>query len=934
MHKFRTILSVVATAAMVLGTMGAATASAASVTNETRADFIAQLDQSLGIQPVFPTSPDFSDVPTTNADYGYIEAAFQKGFINGISAGFFGPSLPITRAEAAKILVEAYEGGNYTPTQTATTYTDNASIPTALVGYVAEANSLNLMVGFTSGAFGPEAYLTTAQEVHLVAQLKAAIAAAGFKVSASSTDVAVGQIVTLSSTSVGTTTFTATGANSSSALVSGSSFVASAAGNYTVTGTDAAGNTATVTIGVYGSAAALKVSAPATVVANGVGSTTVTVSVVDANGNVVANDSGSAVTLSGPTNAVTFGSQSATVATVNGVATYTLTNGVIPGAADTLTATDTTDLGAGYTSPSVTVTATAQTPTSLSVTAPSYISANQSSTSTNADVQVLDQTGNPMLYGTFGFSVAISGPATFAAGSTTAQSLGYTGNGNAANPAEAQVTIYDEQGTTGAITLTASATNLKSGTATVTAVIAGSPAAIQLTAPSTTSFSEDNGATGIEYQYQAVDSHNYPVAFATKPTATVQTSGGSATNFTVVNNYDATTGAGTVTITDTSGKADAGSYTIQLSDSSNTLTSSATDTFTETAGAAKDVSVSAPSFVGAANPSATVSAQLIDAYGNNVTTAGIPVDFSATGANSASETLSATQVDSNANGVASITVSGPAYVGYIYGATAQAVINGTPSTGASATFKVANTVAATVGVSLKDTVEGANYSYDYVGSSGIASSSDTVQLTFSANDQYGTPITTGDTLNVTFSGNGSVGGTVQAATYGTVTVNSDGSWTVTLDPSTGTAVVTAQAVAAGNMAVTATDASVASGPSGSANMDIVAGKAVHYALFDTSGNDVSTTQADLGSGLTVSANTPVELFLEPVDAAGNSTFVGAQTTVDLSSALAGGNFRLSATGSNVTSVTLPAGTGSYPVYYVNGTAGTYFLNNGSGGFVQ
>jgi hypothetical protein len=178
MHKFRTILSVVATAAMVLGTMGAATASAASV-NETRADFIAQLDQSLGIQPVNPSTPDFSDVPASNADYGYIEAAYQKGFVNGIAKGFFGPTLPITRAEAAKILVEAYEGGNYTPTQTSTTFTDNASIPTALVGYVAEAASLKLMLGFTSGGFGPEAYLTTAQETHLIAQLKALEATGG-----------------------------------------------------------------------------------------------------------------------------------------------------------------------------------------------------------------------------------------------------------------------------------------------------------------------------------------------------------------------------------------------------------------------------------------------------------------------------------------------------------------------------------------------------------------------------------------------------------------------------------------------------------------------------------------------------------------------------------------------------------------------------------
>ena len=146
---------------------------------ETRAQFVVQLDQSLGIQKISPAVPTFSDVPTSNPDYRYIEAAYQAGFINGIGGSEFGPSDPITRAEAAKILVEAYEGGNYTPTATTTGFTDNAAIPPPLVPYVAQAATLGLMRGLPSGQFDPEAYLTQAQEAHLVTQLDTVVATKG-----------------------------------------------------------------------------------------------------------------------------------------------------------------------------------------------------------------------------------------------------------------------------------------------------------------------------------------------------------------------------------------------------------------------------------------------------------------------------------------------------------------------------------------------------------------------------------------------------------------------------------------------------------------------------------------------------------------------------------------------------------------------------------
>ncbi|EQD46636.1 S-layer domain protein, partial [mine drainage metagenome] len=159
------------------------------------------LDLQLGIKPVYPATPTFSDVPASSPYYGYIEAAFQKGITNGFTNGTFGPDLPLTRAEAAKYEVVAYGDGTAAQGITSTTFTDNASIPTALIGYVAEAAKVGLLKGFPNNTFQPMAYLTVSQEQHLLAQLKSAMSQSAsvdtLKLTASSTDVGPGQFVTL-----------------------------------------------------------------------------------------------------------------------------------------------------------------------------------------------------------------------------------------------------------------------------------------------------------------------------------------------------------------------------------------------------------------------------------------------------------------------------------------------------------------------------------------------------------------------------------------------------------------------------------------------------------------------------------------------------------------------------------------------------------------
>ena len=950
MHKFRTALSVVATTAMVLGTMGVAAAAgttSSSSVNETRAEFVMQLDESLGISPVSPSTPTFTDVPASSQYYGYIEAAYQKGYISGFTATTFGPNQPITRAEAAKVLVEAYEGGNFKPTATSTTFTDNSMIPTALVGFVAEAKTLGLMKGFVNGSFGPNSNLTTAQEGDLVAQLKSVLASASFKVSASSTDVGVGQIVTLSSTGSGTVTYSVAGANASSALISGSSFVASAAGNYTVTGTTTGGQTASVTIGVYGAAVGLKISAPATVVANGASTTNVTVSVVDANGNVVAGNTDDITLTSTNTYAagVSIGSASAsgTAATqaVNGVATFVLTSGSVPGSSTTLTATDTTS-GTTVANPLSTdyqasVSSTAQTATSLGVTGSQYLSVNGSGPSTTFDVQVLDQTGNAMLYGTYPFSASVSGPADFADGTTGPESYAYNGTGPTGTN-EAAVTVDGLQGQTGAITLTVSGSGLKSGTGSVTAVISGSATAIQLTAPSTTSFAQ--GSASSEYTMSVVDAHGYPVSAPSGNVLVAITSGTTVENGTggtfelynaagtaVISPAAAPTSSGTeysyaslangFTVFDSNATTgDAGSYSIQLTDESgNGLTASATSAFTETAATPKQVVLSGATDISAANPVDTITAQLEDQYGNNVSDAGAVISLTSAGPHTV--TLSADQVTTNSSGAATFTASVPAYTvtGYSVSMTG-ATYNATTLTYSSTLdFAVTSTVATSIAINLT------NVGTNYQNASSLAQAGDPVEAVVYAKDQYGNPVAN-DSITLTFGGTGTFVANPSSSTAELTSTSTatESTYTINSVSASGT-VVYFYAYGAGNVTITGADNSAPGSVSGTADMTVLAQPTVSaFALYDASGNTAS--------GEAVSANTPVTLTLKGTDLFGNYTYPTVAYAVYVGTSSSTGSFRLSTTGADVQTVEVPAGSSGVTVYYLDGTSGSPTFNTG------
>jgi hypothetical protein len=922
----------------------------------TREQFVYDLDRAIGLQPITPAQSDFTDISSSSPYYGYIEAAYQKGYIQGLGHGLFGPTDLLTRAQMAKIEVTAL--GDTSAAQALmnqhSTFKDDLHIPAWARGYVLEAVQLGLVKGYPNNTFAPGADLTPTDEAAFIRQFVAVLgqgapvsgnAPSSVVVTASSSSAAVGQMVQLSATvktADGTTIANAPvsyTANSTNVILSGSQFIASTPGVYTVQATSGGVN-GLVTITVYGLPVAIKLVPSGPVVADGSSQVTLKAELVDQNGNIVGNATGnvalyytthggatSIVTPSVPANPmnVTQALQEGTAAAVTqGVATFKLQSGLVAGQSDTLYAAMYTGGGTIVSSPTaaqITLTSTAEQPSSLSITAPTYLAANADSQAA-AKIQVLDQAGAPMLFGSAPIAVSLQGPATFGNGSSGQQGYLYTGSGNPSLPASVSVPIQAVQGQTGNITLTASATGIQAATATIEAVVAGPATAIQVTPPSTASFPESSYSTGLTFGVAVVDAHGYPVTSNQVLEIRVDKNGSVANNIKIDGYVQSSSGVlddnaltnGHFTVTDTGSGANAGSYTISVTDPNGKLSAAAPVTFTETPGQVTQVVATAPQYVPLSDPTVTVTATLEDAYDNVVPVTGTILDFANASTNPAPGVTLSSPSATTVDGVATVTATAPVYVGTTY----SVQVSGTGFTPQDASFTVENTVAGNLTVSFRDTYQGGDSTgtYAVAHSTTTAEASDTVQIIVTAADQYGNAVKNepSSTVNLQFSGKGLV---PEYSTGGALNPIGTNEWSTTLGTG-GTVTITAIAEQAGVVGVTATDTSISGGSTGAGNFSVVPGRFWGYQVLDTSGNNTATNNE------TVLANTPVELIVTPVDEYGNETTLTTAQTVRLSDG-SNGTFSLTAGGSPITSFQLAAGQSQQVIYYQNSVAGAYHI---------
>jgi len=512
-----------------------------------------------------------------------------------------------------------------------------------------------------------------------------------------------------------------------------------------------------------------------------------------------------------------------------------------------------------------------------------------------------------MLSGVYPITFAVSGVGTL--GSTSGIYIG-TGNPNAT--ASVANTVSSEQGQNGSMTVTASSGTLTPGTVTVKSVTVGAPVSIGLAPASgdTTTFSADTGTDTL--QTSIMDSNGNPTSLPANDylNVTVTENGNSVTGFAT---YSPSTG--TIALAGHS----AGTYTVTVSDADNLLKSAST-TVTVTPGAAAGVSLATSSVeIPVINPTVTVTAQLQDKWGNDISASGVGVTLQSmvstvpngqtpmsslnNGPLSASAVTST--ANTNASGVATFTFKATESLGAVYKVSALDV-SGTAVTEASSaipaeTITEEQSTVASMQLSFFNTATSQPTSYAVAGT-------DVTAYVYAFN-QYGGPATpptgssTGDTISVTIPAGFTYVGN------GTPPVN--GVLTTSLN-SVGQVAIPLKTAQSGTATLSASDSTVSPAITTSATMQVATGNEAGVELFQN-GSVISNP-------ITVTANTPVAFTVEAVDAGGNPVLATQPTTVNLSDGTATGygSFRTSLSGASLTQVVIPAGQSAVQVYYVNG----------------
>lgn len=134
-----------------------------------RGHFCLLLARVLGIQPVFPEQPAFSDLPRESAGAGYLEALAKLGIMTGTGDNRAGADKPVTRQDAALLLYRAL-AEKTGAASLEDRYADESQVSPYAVEGVAFITRQGLMAG-SDGFFHPQRELTRAEAAVLAGRL-------------------------------------------------------------------------------------------------------------------------------------------------------------------------------------------------------------------------------------------------------------------------------------------------------------------------------------------------------------------------------------------------------------------------------------------------------------------------------------------------------------------------------------------------------------------------------------------------------------------------------------------------------------------------------------------------------------------------------------------------------------------------------------------
>lgn len=125
----------------------------------TRAEFVTMINKSLGIAPVYGPGR-FSDVKAGDWFAGQVEAAARAGYVTGNPDGTFSPYRPITREQAAAMLVRAFgfpKLENPAEQDAAlASFSDAGNVSAWAKAEMATAVKLGLIGGYTATTLAPK----------------------------------------------------------------------------------------------------------------------------------------------------------------------------------------------------------------------------------------------------------------------------------------------------------------------------------------------------------------------------------------------------------------------------------------------------------------------------------------------------------------------------------------------------------------------------------------------------------------------------------------------------------------------------------------------------------------------------------------------------------------------------------------------------------
>jgi hypothetical protein len=133
----------------------------------TRAQLMLFLVAASNIALLNPSTPTFTDVPTTSPYYQYVETAVSKGWTGGCAPGLFCPEEPVTRAQAAVFISIAAGLPNATPVTPS--YTDLAA-SSPFYKFAEGLKNKCAGAGCSPTAFCPDAGLARKEAAVLVAR--------------------------------------------------------------------------------------------------------------------------------------------------------------------------------------------------------------------------------------------------------------------------------------------------------------------------------------------------------------------------------------------------------------------------------------------------------------------------------------------------------------------------------------------------------------------------------------------------------------------------------------------------------------------------------------------------------------------------------------------------------------------------------------------